>query len=106
MYTQLFIDYLSSKDPRKLKFFDEAGVKLPDVGTRNYGHSPIGTRCVDVVRKCESPNTTLNLLVSLSNGPEYYNLIRGATNTVRFLEFFEEASNAANVVTGRPCLEK
>ena len=105
VYTQLFIDYLSSKDPRKLKFFDEAGVKLPDVGTRSYGHSPIGTRCVEVVRKCEFPNTTLNLLVSLSNRPEYYNLIRGATNTVRFLEFFEEASNAANVVTGRPCLE-
>ena len=57
------------------------------------------------MRKCESPNTTLNFLVSLSNRPKYYNLIRGATNTVRFLEFFEEASNAANVVTGHPCLE-
>ena len=41
VYTQLFIDYLSSKDPQKLKFFDEAGIKLPDVGTRSYGHSPI-----------------------------------------------------------------
>ena len=35
-YTQLFINYLSSKDPRRLKFFDEAGVKIPDVGTRTY----------------------------------------------------------------------
>ena len=104
IYTQLFIDYLNSKDPRKLKFFDEAGIKLPDVGARNYGHSPVGTRCVEVVRKCESPNTTLNLLVSL-NGPEYYNLIDGTTNTARFLQFFEEASDAVNVVTGCPCLE-
>ena len=51
------------------------------------------------------PNATLNFLVSLSNGPEYYSLIRGATNTIHFLEFFEEASNVTNVVTGHPCLE-
>ena len=104
VYTQLFVDYLSSKNPRKLKFFDEAGIKLPDVGGRIYGHNPVGTRCVEVVRKCESLNTTINLLVSL-NGPEYYNLINGVTNTLHFLEFFEEASNVTDVVTGRPCLE-
>ena len=40
LYTQLFINYLSSKDPRKIKFFDESGVKTPDVGTRLYGHAP------------------------------------------------------------------
>ena len=33
-YTQLFINYLATKDPRRIKFFDEAGVKLPDVGTK------------------------------------------------------------------------
>ena len=37
LYTQLFINYLARKNPRRLKFFDEAGVKLPDVGTRLYG---------------------------------------------------------------------
>ncbi len=104
IYTQLFINYLNSKDPWKVKFFDEAGVKLPYVGRRSYGHSPIGMRCVEVVRKCESPNITLNLLASL-NGPEYYNLINGPTNTVCFLQFFEEASEAVNVLTGHPCLE-
>jgi transposase len=103
-YIQLFINYLSSKDPRRLKFFDEAGVKLPDVGTRMYGHSAKGTRCVEVVRKLESPKTTLNMLVSL-NGPEYYNLVPGATNTTYFLGFFEEAGEAVNIQTGRPCLE-
>jgi transposase len=104
LYTQLFVDYLSSKDPWKIKFFDEAGVKLPYVGSRSYGHSPLGMRCVEVVRKCESPNITLNLLASL-NGPEYYNLINGPTNTVCFLEFFQEASEAVNILNARPCLE-
>ena len=103
-YTQLFINYLSSKDPRRLKFFDEAGVKIPDVGTRTYGHSAKGTRCVEVSRKLESPNTTLSMLVSL-NGPEYYNVVRGAANTARFLSFFQEAGEAVNIETGRPCLE-
>lgn len=27
IYTQLFINYLSSKDPAKVKFFNEAGIK-------------------------------------------------------------------------------
>ena len=27
-YTQMFIDYLHTKDPFKLKFFDECGLKL------------------------------------------------------------------------------
>ena len=103
-YTQLFINYLSSKDPTKLKFFDEAGIKIPEVGTRTYGHSAKGTRSVEIIRKQESPNNTLNLLVSL-DGPEYYNILSGATNTARFLAFFEEAGAAVNVNTGRPCLE-
>lgn len=103
-YTQLFINYLSSKNPKKLKFFDEAGIKIPDVGNRTYGHSPIGARCVEVTRKLEQPNNTLNMLISL-DGPEYFNIIRGSTNTVNFLAFFEEAGEAVNINTGRPCLE-
>lgn len=104
MYTQLFIDYVSSKDVRTLKFFDEAGVKVPDVGTRLYGHSPVGERCIEIVRKRENPNNSLNMLVSLE-GPEYYNVIDGSTDTVQFLNFFEEAANAVNVNTHRPALE-
>ena len=69
-----------------------------------YGNSPIGERCVEVVRKRENPNTTLNMLVSL-NGVEYFNLIDGATNTAEFLNFFEGAADAANMTTLRPVLE-
>ena len=54
-----------------------------------------------MVRKRESRNMTLNLLVSL-NGPEYFNLVDGATNTVEFLNFFSEAAEVVNVSTGRP----
>jgi hypothetical protein len=71
IYTQLFINYLSSKDPRRIKFFDEAGMKTPDVGTRMYGSAPIGERCVEIVRKRETPNFTLNLLISVHR-PEYF----------------------------------
>jgi transposase len=105
IYSQLFIDYVSSKNPYKLKFFDEAGVKTPDVGTRNYGHAPVGQRCVEIIRKCESPNITLNLLTSLYDGVGYFNLLNGPTDTVKFLEFFYEASQNASPLTGRPILE-
>lgn len=74
VYTQLFINYLSSKDPAKIKFFGEAGIKTPDCGTRLYGNSPVGERCVEISREVESPNYTLNLLLSL-NGAEYFNII-------------------------------
>ena len=104
LYTQLFIDYLKSKDVRTVKFFDEAGIKVPDVGTRLYGHSPVGERCVEVIRKSESPNTTLNMLVSYE-GVQFYNLVDGATNTVEFLNFFQEAAVATFMQTLRPVLD-
>lgn len=104
VYTHLFIDYLSAKDPQHIKLFDEAGVKTPVVGTRLYGNSPVGQRCVEVSRKVESPNQTLNLLISL-NGPEHCNIINGASHTLEFWNCFEEAANAGNVVAGRPALE-
>ncbi|XP_028395745.1 uncharacterized protein LOC114519771 [Dendronephthya gigantea] len=104
LYTQLFVNYLSSKDPKKIKFFDESGVKTPDIGTRRYGHAPLGQRCVEVIRKMESPNITLNLLVSL-DGPMYFNLVEGPTNTIQFLNFFAEASEATNLMSEGPAIE-
>ena len=104
LYTQLFIDYLSAKNPYRIKFFDESGLKLPDCGTRVYGHAPVGMRCVELVKKWETRNVSLNMLVSL-NGPEYFNLIDGATDTVEFLNIFTEAAEAVNISTGRPALE-
>jgi len=79
-------------------------VKYPDIGTRLYGHAPIGERCIEVVRKVESPNSTVNLIVSL-NGPEYYDVIAGATNNIEFLQFFTRGLNAVNPITLRPVLQ-
>ena len=50
IYTQLFIDYLNSKDPAKLLFFAGAGLKLPSACNRSHGHSPKGERCVEIKR--------------------------------------------------------
>ena len=57
-YTQMFIDYLHAKDPFKLKFFDECGLKLPFHGKRLYGHAPVGERCIELLRYHRSPNIT------------------------------------------------
>ena len=40
-YTQMFIDCLHTKDPFKLKFFDECSLKLPFHGQRLYGDTPL-----------------------------------------------------------------
>ena len=42
---------------------------------------------MEVMKKVESSNTTPNMPVSL-DGPEYYNIIDAATNTMQFLQFF------------------
>lgn len=105
IYSQLFIDYLNSKNPYTLKFFDEAGIKTPDVGTRVYGHAPVGERCIEIIRKCQSPNMTLNVLTSLYDGVGYFNVLDGPTDTVQFLNFFDEMSHKTSSTTGRPVLE-
>ena len=89
-YTQIFIDYLHTKDPYTLKYFDECGVKLPTDGSRHYGHAPVGNRAVEIKRYCQTANTTVNLMCSLT-GVTYMNIIDGPSNTFEFLNFFKEA---------------
>ena len=103
-YTQMFVDYLHSKNPYTLKYFDECSVKLPGNGTRSYGHAPVGERAVELKRYCETTNTTVNLMCSLT-GVTYMNVIDGPSNTLEFLRFFQEAYTSINPSTGRPCIE-
>ena len=103
-YTQIFIDYVHSKDPYKLKFFDECGLKLPTSTARKYGHAPVGERAVEFQRYAETPNTTVNLMCSLT-GVDYANTVNGSADTLDFLRFFEEAFEAINVRTGEQVLE-
>lgn len=105
-YAQLFINYLAAKDPRRIKFCDEAGVKLPDIGTRLYrqfcGNSLCGS--CEKGRVAKYMCTTLDILVSL-DGWEYYNLMNGTTNTLQFLQFWRswelrELANGVSLFTG------
>ena len=48
-----------------------------------------------------TPNITLNFLVGVE-GVKYTNIVEGATNTIEFLRFFEEAASATDPLTGRP----
>ena len=102
-YCQDFLDYISTVDPYKLKFFDESGNKLPDVGNPKYGHSLVGTPCVEILRNAQTPNISLNLLCG-ADKLMYANTVDGATNTLKFLEFFNEASHNFQP-DGRPVLE-
>ena len=86
------MNYIYIVDPNKLKFFDESGIKLPDVGRPNYGHSLTGTLAVEISRNMNSPNITLNLLCGLDD-IIYANTIDGTSNSMTFLNFFEESSN-------------
>ena len=103
-YTQIFIDYLHSKEPYKLKFFNECGLKLPQHTARRYGHAPVGERAVEFQRYAETANTTVNLMCSLY-GVDYANTVNGSADTLDFLRFFEEAFEAINFRTGQPVLE-
>ena len=103
IYTQLFINYLNKKDLFTLLFFDKAGFKIPTAFQRTHGHAPKGERCVEISRYRQDPNIMLNLLAGL-DGVKYANIIDGASNTVEFLNFFEEAANAGDFSTGLPAL--
>ena len=54
------MNYLNAQDLYCVKFFDEAGIKLPDQCTQKYGHLPVGQRCIEILSKSQSPNFSLN----------------------------------------------
>ena len=101
-YTQAFLNYVSRQSPYKLKFFDESGFNLPGSIRRKYGHAPLGAPAVEISSKTRSPHFTLNLMIGLQ-GIAYANVVEGATDTTRYLNFFHEASNSVNDI-GIPAL--
>ena len=58
-YTQAYVDYIFQQDPTKVLLFDESGFKHTNAD-RKYGHSEIGTRCVEVNKMKDRANLTLN----------------------------------------------
>lgn len=98
VYAQLYIDHLKDKDPSSVKFFGEWGFQLPDAGHRNFGFSPVGEDWVEARRYLSTANLTLNVLVGY-DGVKYGNIIEGASNSVQFLRFFDEASQTVDPIT-------
>ena len=82
-YCQNYIDYIYSVNPHQLKFFDESGIKSPDVGNPRYGHSLVGTPAVKIMRHMTSPTITLNLMCGL-DGLIYAITVNGAGNAFTF----------------------
>ena len=101
-YTQAYINELSTRNPHRLKFFDEAGF-CPTSHHPTYGWSEKGTRCVEIVTQHQHDHFTLNLMIG-TEGVTYAQVIPGATNGDRLLEYFGEATQRLND-NGEPFLQ-
>lgn len=84
---RFFIDVLHRTDVNRITFFDESGFKLPDVCNPKYGHSLKGERAIEIHRYTQTPNVTLNLLISFQ-GVSYANILQGPSDTDTYLQFF------------------
>ncbi|XP_070577463.1 uncharacterized protein [Ptychodera flava] len=91
-YTQAYLDYLATKNPARVKFMDESGVKI-QTGQRVYGHSQRGVKTYEIGRYLTGANNTVNLLVGL-DGVKYCSVIDGPSNGNEFIRYFTEATTA------------
>ena len=103
-YTLLYIDYLFPKDPYKIKFFDECGIKLPSALSRHYRYALRGERALEIQRYMETANVTVNLMASVA-AVCYVNTVDGPADIINFLQFFEETCNSLDPITHQPCLK-
>ena len=101
-YTDYFLDQIGQRDYTKLHFFDECSVIVTS-GNRVYGNSYIGEPAIEIQRYASNANYTLNLLHSV-NGVDYFNVLRGPSNGMELLNFFNEALSV-NRVDGSTILE-
>ena len=101
-YKDNFLDQIAQLDCTTLHFFDESGVKITS-GNRVYGNSYIGEPAIEFQRYASNANYTLDLLHSIQ-GVDYYNILRGASNGMEMLNFFDEAL-AVERAGGSPILE-
>lgn len=76
-------------DVNKLHFFDESSVVITS-GNRKRGHSAIGKPAFEMQRYASNATFTLNLLHNI-HGVSYFNILRGPSNGLELLNFFDEA---------------
>lgn len=93
VYTETFMAMLSRVDPYRLRFMDESGFRLPEVGRPLYGHAPVGERAVEIVRYHSAPNATLHLLAGLY-GVGHFKVTNGASDSYTFVDFITECVNS------------
>ena len=101
-YTDYFLDQIGQRDYTKLHFFDECSVIVTS-GNRVYGNSYIGEPAIEIQRYASNANYTLNLLHSV-NGVDYFDVLRGPSNGMELLNFFNETLSV-NRVDGSTILE-
>ena len=94
-YTDYFLDQIGRHDYSKLQFFEECDVIVTS-GNRVYGNSYIGEPATEIQRYASNANYTLNLLHSV-NGVDYFDVVRGPSNVMELLNFFNEALSVNRV---------
>ena len=93
-YTDFYLDQIAHHDYTKLHFFDECSVIVTS-GNRVYGNSYIGKPAIEIQRYASNANYTLNLLHS-ANGVDYFDVLRGPSNGMELLNFFNKALSINN----------
>ena len=76
-------------DANRLHFFDESSVVITS-GNRKRGHSAIGKPAFEMQRYASNATFTLNLLHNI-HGVSHFNILRGPSNGLELLNFFNEA---------------
>lgn len=98
-----FLAEISTFRVDQIHFFDESGV-TKTTGNRSYGSAVVGEPAIEIQRYASNANFTINLLHSC-NGSDYYNILRGPSNGLELLLFFEEAIQLEHA-DGRAILER
>ena len=90
-----YVAIVSGIECNRLHFFDESSVVVTS-GNRRRGHSAVGTPAIEVQRYASNATYTVNLLHNV-NGISHFNVLRGASNGLELLNFFEEAMEQEDI---------
>ncbi len=83
-----YLEKICPIDANRLHFFDESSVVITS-GNRKRGHSSIGKPAFEMQKYASNATFTLNLLHNIS-GVSHFNILRGPSNGLELLNFFDE----------------
>ena len=90
-----YIADISGIDCNRVHFFDESSVVVTS-GNRCRGHSAISSPAIEVQRYASNATYAVNLLHNI-HGVSHFNVLRGPSNGLELLIFFEEALEQEDV---------